>query len=67
MIDSSDWLTLKEACLILKLCRQSVVSLIDNGEIYGTKKTGHWLIERSSIDAFLYDDKKSVELFRRSL
>lgn len=66
-MSNSDWLSIKEVCLILRVCRQTVVALIENGEIYGTKCTGHWLIERSSVDAFLYEDKKSVELFRRSL
>lgn len=65
MIDR--WLTLKEACQLLKKCRQTVVKMITDGEIYGTKKTGHWLIERASIDAFLYEDKKTIEMFKRTI
>ena len=61
------WVTLSEACQLLRLCRQTVVKLIEECEIYGTSKRGRWRIERATIDAYLYEDKRLVEGFKRSV
>ena len=61
------WVTLSEASQLLRRCRQTVVKLIEEGEIYGTNKGGRWLIERASIDSYLYEDKRLVEDFKRTV
>lgn len=55
--------TIKEACQELKLCRQTLYTLIQKGEISAKKVGSKWLVNGDSIDRFLNEDQLQIEKF----
>lgn len=52
------WLTLKEAMEYCKVKHPDTIrAWINNGYIYGHKRTGQWIIDRQSIDDWFESDK----------
>jgi len=60
---SQRWLTVREACLYSKMCRNTLMHFIDSGEIKASKKQGKWIVDRLSIDAF-YEDRETEILLK---
>ncbi len=60
-LSSMKWLTLTEACIYSRKSRNTVLKLIEEAKIYGTKaEGGDYVVERESIDA--YYNKKREDL-----
>ena len=51
------WLTLKEACTYAKVKREKLSKWLVDGDIYGVKKDGKWIVDRESIDAFYNSER----------
>ena len=52
------WLTLKEAMEYAKVkSSNTILKWIDEGYIYGHKRSGHWIIDRQSIDDWFLSEK----------
>ncbi len=51
------WLKLRTACNYAQMGKEKMLYYVETGRIYGTMKTGKWIIDRLSIDAFLLEDK----------
>lgn len=67
----SRWLTMEEASNYGRMGRPKLMELIRSGQIYGTKRTGKWLIDKESIDRFLFeedleDSKLAVDVEQRA-
>ena len=62
---------IEEACAYGRMSRNKLLEFVRNGEIYGTKRTGRWRIDRESIDSFLLEEDRVegriyVDLKRRA-
>jgi len=54
------WLTLKEAMDYAKVrSPNTIIAWITEGFIYGHKRSGHWIVDRTSIDDWFLSDKLS--------
>jgi len=54
------WLTLKEAMRYAKVkSPNTIIAWITEGYIYGHKRSGMWIIDRTSIDDWFLSDKLS--------
>ena len=52
------WLTLKEAMAYSKVKSEDTIrKWINNGYIYGHKRSGQWIVDRESIDDWFSSDK----------
>lgn len=52
------WLTLKEAMAYAKVKSEDTIKKwINNGYIYGHKRSGQWIVDRVSIDDWFSSDK----------
>ena len=56
----SRWLTIKEACQYGKIKRDTLMKWIDEGYIYGSKRSGKWIVDRQSIDDFYNQERLQI-------
>lgn len=56
----SRWLTVKEACEYAKIKRDTLMRWLDEGYVYGSKRSGKWIIDRTSIDSFYNQDRLQI-------
>jgi len=61
----TDWLTLREACEYLKCSPKTLIGKVREGEIHGTKRLGRWRVSRSSIDEFMSEERKVLDLITK--
>ncbi len=54
------WLTIKEATEYAKVSRRKMMGWIDEGYIYGFKRTGEWIVDRESIDNWYSSEKIEI-------
>jgi excisionase family DNA binding protein len=61
------WLSMQEACLYSRKSRKTLLKLIEEMKIYGTRPdgSGEYVIDRESIDAY-YNEEKDNLLRRRA-
>jgi len=55
------WLKVPEACGYARMSRKVLMRHIKLGEIYGTKRFGHWIVKQESIDQF-YEEEEAILL-----
>ena len=53
----SRWLTVKEACEYAKIKRDTLMKWVNEGYIYGNKRSGKWIIDRDSIDSYYNSER----------
>ncbi|MBI5193256.1 MAG: helix-turn-helix domain-containing protein [Nitrospirae bacterium] len=66
-INTAKWLSLEHACIYMTgLSENTVLKHIREGDIYGIRKGGKWVIDRESIDEY-YNTERAAEriLFER--
>jgi len=51
------WLTMVEATEYAKIKSKTMKKWLDEGYIYGFKRSGQWIIDRQSIDDWYLSDK----------
>ena len=52
------WLTLQEAMQYARVKHHSTIrKWIDDGHIYAHKRSGHWIVDRESIDDWFLSEK----------
>lgn len=51
------WVSLTEATKYVALSGKTLMKHVKTGNIYGTLKGGKWLIDLTSVDAWLEEDK----------
>ncbi len=51
------WLTVKEAMAYAKVSLNTIKRWVDEGHIYGHKRTGKWIVDRESIDNWFLSEK----------
>jgi len=51
------WLTMEEATEYAKIKPKTINMWIKRGYIYGFKRSGHWIIDRESIDDWYSSEK----------
>jgi len=51
------WLTMAEATEYAKIKSKTMKKWLDEGYIYGFKRSGQWIIDRQSIDDWYLSDK----------
>lgn len=57
-ISFKKWLTLKEAMAYAGVKSQDTMrKWIEEGHVYGFKRSGHWIVDRESIDAWYESDR----------
>lgn len=62
------WLSLDEACLYARKSRNTILDLIKEGKIYGTKaEGGEWIVDRESIDAYYNEERLALQEKLRDL
>lgn len=54
------WLTIEEAAEYAKASKNKIQAWIDEGYIYGFKRTGKWIVDRESIDNWYSSEKIGV-------
>lgn len=57
---TSPWLTVPEAEVYAKVKRATLLRWVDEGLIYGFKRTGDWIIDRQSIDDYYNTEKLNL-------
>ncbi|MCE5208976.1 MAG: helix-turn-helix domain-containing protein [Chloroflexi bacterium] len=66
IIDGRRWFSLAEATQYVSLSDKTLMKYVRSGVIYGTRKGGKWLIDRTSLDTWLEEDKiKLLNLINR--
>jgi excisionase family DNA binding protein len=67
-LGSMKWLTLAEACIYARKSRNTLLDLIKEGRIYGTKaEGGEWIIDRETIDAHYNEERLALQEKLRDL
>lgn len=51
------WMSLREASGYARVKRDTLMKWLDQGFIYGTKRTGKWIFDRKSIDDFFNEER----------
>ncbi len=51
------WLDIKQACQYANIKRDTLMKWVDEGYVYGHKRSGKWIIDRDSIDNFYNQDR----------
>ena len=57
---ASRWLKVKEAAEYAKVSRRKLMTWIDEGYIYGFKRTGEWIVDRESIDQWYSSERIEI-------
>ena len=56
----SRWLTIKEACEYARIKRDTLMKWLDEGYIYGSKRSGKWIVDRKSIDNYYNEERLQI-------
>ncbi|SCY84462.1 helix-turn-helix domain-containing protein [Desulfoluna spongiiphila] len=57
------WLTMEEAVVYAKTSKRKLRTWVDEGYIYGFKRTGKYVIDRESIDNWYNSERISIGRF----
>ena len=61
-LGSMKWLSLDEACMYARKSRNTILDLIKEGSIYGTKADGgEWIVDRATIDAHYNEERLALQ------
>lgn len=61
-LSTMKWLSLDEACIYSRKSRNTMLDLIKEGKIYGTKaEGGEWIVDRESIDAYYNEERLALQ------
>lgn len=57
-LSTMKWFTLIEACIYMRKSKNTVLNLIKEGQIYGTKaEGGEWIVDRETCDAYYNEER----------
>ncbi|MEI6153815.1 MAG: helix-turn-helix domain-containing protein [Deltaproteobacteria bacterium] len=61
------WLSLSEASKYCPLSRQTLLRLVEKGDIYGRYTGGKWCVDRESIDVYFLAPSIEIAQFKRKV
>jgi len=61
-LSTMKWLSLDEACVYARKSRNTMLDLVKEGKIYGTKaEGGEWIVDRESIDVYYNEERLALQ------